>query len=75
MKAAVVVLWVVAAALFFSGWDGPGRFLFPGILAVHAIECAVFLPRLRAAGGSLAHHIVQTLVFGFVHLRTLPAAA
>ena len=41
----------------------------PALLIVHAIECLVFLPRLRAAGGSLGHHLVQTLLFGFLHVR------
>jgi uncharacterized protein YhhL (DUF1145 family) len=76
LKAAVVVLWIVSLVLFFlPDWNGPGRYLFPGLLVVHAIECVVFLPRLRAAGGSHGQHVVQTLLFGFVHLRTLPQAA
>lgn len=76
MKAAVAVLWIVSLVLFFlPDWNGPGRFLFPALLVVHAIEAVVFLPRLRAAGGSLGSHVVQTLLFGFVHLRTLPRTA
>ena len=74
MKLAVIALWIVAALLSFSGWNGPGRLLFPGLVIVHAVECVLFLPRLRAAGGSLGQHLVQTLLFGFVHVRTLPAA-
>lgn len=76
MKLAVILLWMVSAVVFFlptSVWDGPGRFLFPALVIVHAVECVVFLPRLRAAGGSLGHHLVQTMLFGFVHLRSLPA--
>jgi uncharacterized protein YhhL (DUF1145 family) len=74
VKLAVLALWIVAAVLFFSGWEGPGRFLLPALVLVHAVECVVFLPRLRAAGGSLVQHLVQTLLFGFVHVRTLAAS-
>ena len=44
------------------------------LVVVHAVECAVFLPRLRAAGGSLANHLVQTFLFGIAHVSTLPGA-
>jgi hypothetical protein len=29
---------------------------------------------MRAAGGSLGHHIVQVMLFGVFHARTLPEA-
>ena len=78
MKIALVVLWIACAAAFVlpaSAWTVPGQRLFVGLAVVHAIECAVFLPRLRAAGGSLGQHLVQTFLFGVVHVRTLPAKA
>ena len=31
----------------------------------------MFLPKLRAAGGSLGHHLVQTMLFGILHARNL----
>ena len=49
-----------------------GRFVFWILVVVHAIECVVFLPRLRAAGGSLGNHLVQTFLFGIAHVQTLP---
>ena len=49
-----------------------GRFVFWILVVVHAIECIVFLPRLRAAGGSLGNHLVQTFLFGIAHVQTLP---
>jgi uncharacterized protein YhhL (DUF1145 family) len=77
VKAILAALWIACAVAFVlpddSAWATPGRRLFFALLVVHAIEVVAFLPRLRAAGGSLAHHVVQTLLFGFVHLRTLPA--
>lgn len=75
MKFVLIALWLACAAAFVmpeTQWSSMGRRLFVGLVVVHAIEAAVFLPRLRAAGGSLGSHVVQTLLFGFVHLRTLP---
>jgi uncharacterized protein YhhL (DUF1145 family) len=44
------------------------------MVVAHAIECVVFLPRMKAAGGSLGHHIVQVMLFGVFHANTLPKA-
>jgi uncharacterized protein YhhL (DUF1145 family) len=77
VKPALVLLWIACAVSFLlpaSAWVLRGRYLFFGLLIVHAVECAVFLPRLRAAGGSFSHHLVQTLLFGVLHVRSLPQA-
>ena len=75
MKIAVLVLWAACLAAFFlpesSALAVPGQRLFWGLVIVHAIECVVFLPRLRRAGGSLAHHLVQTMIFGVFHARSV----
>ena len=75
MKAAVIALWVACIAAFFfpatSTLAFLGQRLFWGLVIVHAIECVVFLPKLRGAGGSLANHLAQTMVFGFLHARNL----
>jgi uncharacterized protein YhhL (DUF1145 family) len=79
-KVIVAVLWIASARAFFLPetvpWASTGRLLFATLLVVHAIETVVFLPRLRAAGGSLAHHVIQTLLFGLLHAGPLrgPAA-
>ena len=79
MKFAVLVLWAACLAAFFlpatSSLALPGQRLFWGLVIVHAIECVVFLPRLRRAGGSLAHHLVQTMIFGMFHARNVGGAA
>jgi hypothetical protein len=75
VKFVLIALWLACAAAFVlpeTQWSGMGRRIFVALLVVHAIEAVAFLPRLRAAGGSLGSHVVQTLLFGFVHLRTLP---
>ncbi len=74
-KLILAVVWIASARAFFlpetAPWASTGRLLFGALLAVHAIETVVFLPRLRAAGGSLANHVVQTLLFGLLHVGPL----
>jgi uncharacterized protein YhhL (DUF1145 family) len=75
-KVIVGVLWVYCALAFVAPLPlaGAGRLLFWVLLITHAVECAFVLPRLRAAGGSLGHHIAQVMVWGALHWRTLPKA-
>jgi uncharacterized protein YhhL (DUF1145 family) len=79
LKPAVVAIWLWGLASFFvapaSAVSGVGRLVFWILVVVHAIECVVFLPRLRAAGGSLAGHVLQTFLFGVVYVRSLPDTA
>ena len=56
------IMSTVAAAVFWL------------LVVVHSIECVVFSSRMRAAGGSLAQHIGQTMLFGIFHIRELPRA-
>jgi uncharacterized protein YhhL (DUF1145 family) len=78
-KIVLVVVWLVAIGGFFiapaSTISGLARILFWFLAVAHAIECGVFLPKLRAAGGSLGQHLVQTFFFGIVHVKELEAAA
>lgn len=77
-KLLVIALWIACAIAFLvpagSGLAVAGQRLFWGLLVVHAIECVLFLPRLRAAGGSLGEHLWKTLVFGFFYVRDLRPA-
>jgi uncharacterized protein YhhL (DUF1145 family) len=78
VKAVVVALWIACIACFFlpaSTVTLMGQRLFWGLLIVHAIECVVFLPKLRRAGGSLAQHLVQTMIFGLFYARSLGGGA
>jgi len=42
------------------------------LLFAHLIECVLYWPRLRAAPGSRLGHVVNTLLFGIVHVKSLP---
>ena len=77
VKAGLLLIWIVCLSAFFvspAGWTVNAQYLFFGLLLAHGAECLVFLRRMRAAGGSLGHHVVQTMLFGFFHVRTLPPA-
>lgn len=74
----VLGAWTFGALSFFGPDDsviaGLGRTLFQVLAVVHAIECAVFLPRLRRAPGPLGNHLVRTFIYGILYVRELPAS-
>jgi uncharacterized protein YhhL (DUF1145 family) len=78
LKVGVGAAWLIGLASLLLGSGGDlarwGGLLLGILVVAHAIECVMFLPRLRAAGGSLPNHLLQTFLFGIAHLRTLPAA-
>ena len=72
----LLVIWLLLlAAVLLPGTAvmfTVGRWLFWILLAAHAIECLLFLPRMRRAPGSLAGHLINTMLFGAFHIKTLP---
>ncbi len=77
-KIALLATWAAAAVcLFLPGEGGPvalGRWLFGILAVVHAIECVVFYRLLSDAPGGLASNLLQTLVFGVLHVSEVRAA-
>jgi uncharacterized protein YhhL (DUF1145 family) len=75
VKVVLAIVWVLCIASFFVATEsraaGIGRSTFVILSAVHLLECGFFLRRLRDAPGSLAHHLVQTFFFGFLHISEL----
>jgi hypothetical protein len=45
--------------------------IFVILAAVHFVEFVVKYRVMQSAGGSMLHHFVHTLLFGFVHWRPL----
>ena len=78
MKQSVWVLWLGSLAAMFLG-SGTiatiGSYVFWGTLVVHVIEFVVKRPVMQAAGGSMGHHFVQTLIYGLFHWKPLEEAA
>jgi uncharacterized protein YhhL (DUF1145 family) len=74
-KVVLGLVWIWALASFFvapeSSASSVGRIVFWVLVVAHAIECVVFLPKFRRAGGSLPGHFAQTMIFGFLHASSL----
>jgi uncharacterized protein YhhL (DUF1145 family) len=71
-KTALNVLWVVLALSFVLPTGGivtlmRGAFLV--MLAAHALEFVLFGRTLARLGGSMGHHFVQVLLYGFFHIQ------
>lgn len=74
MKQSVWVIWLgsVAAIVLGSGWVATaGHIALWVTLAAHAVEFVVKRPVMEAAGGSLGHHFVQTMIYGLFHWKPL----
>lgn len=69
--------WGLASVLGVKSVPGSqvGRGIFWLLVVAHAVETVVYLPTLRAAGGSLAGHVLQTMLFGVLHLGELAPIA
>ncbi|MEM9728244.1 MAG: hypothetical protein AAF997_06645 [Myxococcota bacterium] len=64
-------LWGLGSLVAPASVPAPeaGRMLFFGLLAVHVAEAFIFAKNLVAeAGGTVAHHASQLLVFGYFHV-------
>ena len=76
-KAVVLVVWLLLISCFFVATSSTistvGRLGFWLMAIIHVVEYAVFLPRFRNAPGSSIGHLLRTLVFGFLHIREVPA--
>jgi hypothetical protein len=78
MKQSVWVIWFGAAAAIFwgGGWvSTAGHVAFWLTLVAHLAEFVVKRPVMEAAGGSMGHHFVQTLIYGLFHWKPLEDSA
>ncbi|GEM_PF-3266393 len=48
-----------------------GRWLTPGMLAIHVLEFAVYIPMLRNAGRPVAPEVWPIFLYGLFHFFTL----
>lgn len=77
LKYGVWVLWVGSAAAIALGSGGvavAGHVAFWATLAAHLAEFAVKRSVMERAGGSMANHFLQTLIYGFFHWKPLEDA-
>ena len=76
-KIVTVLAWIVIIINWFVPLGGAYPYLnWGGIFLViaHPIEAAVFLPKAKQAGGNLALHIIQLVIFGYPHVMELDQA-
>lgn len=74
MKYSIWVIWLGAAAaiVWGSGWVTiAGHIAFWPMLVAHVVEFFVKRPVMEAAGGSMTHHFIQTLIYGLFHWKPL----
>ncbi|MBW2243481.1 MAG: hypothetical protein JRH01_15980 [Deltaproteobacteria bacterium] len=78
MKQSVWLIWLGsgAAILWGSGWiSSVGHFVFWATLIAHIVEFFVKRSVMEAAGGSMANHFCQTLIYGLFHWKPLEEEA
>ncbi len=78
MKHSVWAIWVgsLAAILLGQGWvSTAGHFALWGTLVAHLVEFLVKRSVMEAAGGSMTHHFIQTMIYGLFHWKPLEDAA
>jgi hypothetical protein len=78
MKQSVWAIWFgsVAAIVWGGGWVATvGHLVFWITLAAHLAEFVVKRPVMEAAGGSMGHHFVQTMIYGLFHWKPLEDSA
>jgi len=75
---ALNVIWVVLALSFLLPLGGLGGTLRGAavlLLAAHLLEFAVFGRQLTKLGGTLGHHFVKVLLYGFFHIQLVKLEA
>lgn len=76
-KTIVAAVWILLSSCFFVATGSTvslvGRVVFWLMAATHVVECVAFLPMLRRASGSLARHLLHTLLFGVLHIQEVRA--
>ena len=77
MKNARHSVWILyigcgLAILFTTGWIATAAGWILGlIVAAHLVEFLVKRDVMAKAGGSMAHHFVQTMIYGLFHWKPL----
>ena len=65
----------VLTLIFFQGWPATvAGWALGGVLAIHVVEFFVKRDVMEKAGGSMAEHFFQTLLYGLFHWKPLEEA-
>ena len=77
-KIGILIGYVVLIALAIAGSGTAASvalWLLVLLAVAHVVEMAVFYGRCKAAGGSMAGHMLQVFLFGVFHVRELKSGA
>ena len=73
-KYGVWILWVGSAAAISLGGSfvaTAGKLVFGALVVAHLAEFVMKRSLFARAGGSMGHHFVQTLIYGFFHWKPI----
>lgn len=75
-KRILIGVWIFAALSFIppfasGGFASFGQSVFFMMVAIHVIECVVFLRALRSTGEPLGSELAKTMVFGVLHYQEI----
>ena len=73
-KQGVFVLWFGSLAAWFlgGGWiSTAGQVVFGLTFVAHIVEFVINRPLFEKADGSMGHHFVQTMIYGFLHWQPI----
>ena len=75
-KASVLALWAFGIACFFldptlGGWVPLGRYMAGALLAAHALELLVYVPKLMKANERVGAHLAPLMIYGGFHFFSL----
>lgn len=65
---ALIVLWLMNPGTQMAQWIA---WVFIALVIAHFVEFLLKKNVMQAAGGSMANHFLQTMLFGFVHWKPL----
>lgn len=75
-KIVTLLIWLGLAASFFmpgeAAWIGWCQIAFWVLALTHFIEFLLYIPLLRK-GGSMAGHLVQVMLFGYLYYQEIKA--
>lgn len=78
-KVSILAIWAWGIACFFldptmGSWVTAGRYVAGGLLAAHALELLIYVPKLMKANQSVGSHIAPLLIYGGIHFFSLEIA-
>jgi len=65
---ALIVIWLMNPGTQMAQWIA---WVFIALVVAHFVEFLLKKNVMQAAGGSMASHFLQTMLFGFVHWKPL----